>query len=194
VLCLLCAVFLQALQATPFHTSDFPSSTIQHPHACLTLSHFMPVSVNLGTVYRRSDMLWDGKCFPFLSLFVTVTFINPLMRPRVPPRSMKITAFIFLIFDFPMIESSRHCAPQIKQASPSTAFLLLLLPPRLLANTISYCEAYSKHHGKRRDKTRRLRQLMPSMSRIVLLFSVLILRFLSFRFLFLFLSSAQPNV
>lgn len=53
VVFIVCVVFLQALQATPFNTNF--SSTIQHPHACLTLSFYPRVSANLGTLYLRSD-------------------------------------------------------------------------------------------------------------------------------------------
>jgi hypothetical protein len=45
--------------------------------------------------------------------------------------------------------------PQIKQASPSTAFLLLLLPPRLLGkhNLISWSLLQAPWHKTRQDKT-----------------------------------------
>lgn len=76
------------------------------------------------------------------------------MRPRVPSRSMKITAFIFLIFNLPYWIFTR--LPPFKQASLSTAFFLLLLPIRLLGKhtILILCSLLEVPRPKtRQDKT-----------------------------------------
>lgn len=115
--------------------SLFDNSTL---HACLTLSFYAHVPANLGTIYLRSDRPRDGKCFSFPSLSVTVTFIHPLMRSTSSPTFDEDNGFHILDIRFSYDRIFTPLRPQFKQASPSTAFLLLLLPIRLLdKHTIS---------------------------------------------------------
>lgn len=95
---------------------------------------------------------------------VTVAFIHPLMRPWVPPtfdedNGLHILDIRFSYWIFTPL-------PPFKQASLSTAFHLLLLPTRLLGKLHNLNIAQPTRSTTTQNKTRRLRQLMPSMPSI----------------------------
>lgn len=193
MLCLLCVVFLQALQATPFNT-DFPS-TIQPTHAWLTLSFYVRVSANLGNICPRSDRPlttgWEKLLLSFSLPSVTVTFIHPLMRPRVPPtfdedngpHILGIRFFLLNLHAIAPIQASESfpCFPSApaSHSSPRQTHNLNIVQPTRSTTT--------------QDKTRRLRQLMPSMPSIFP-FSGLAVKLSTFHLSAFSFSPAQPNV
>lgn len=144
-----------------------------------TLSFYPRVFCQPRSIYLRSDRPqttgWEMLLLSF-SLFVTVTFIHPLMRPRVPPtfdehnglHILDIRSFLLNLHAIAPIQASEyfHCFP----SAPAS---------------------YSKYYDPR--QTRRLRQLMPSMPSIFPFFSLAVILSTFYLSAFTF-SPAQPNV